>query len=581
MGRKREHDIAPAMQYAENILSGRIPACKWTKLAVERHVRDLERAENDPEYPYFFSEDAAWHVIDFFHKYLHHSIGEWAGRLFELSPWQQFILWSIFGWLKKEEETRRFKVVYIDMARKNGKSSMASGVGLYLFDADGEPGAQIYTAATKYKQAKIVHAEAERMVKSSPFLRRRIGIVRDNLHVIDTASKFEPLGRDSKTEDGLNVHGAIIDEYHAHPDSGLYDVLRTAMGSRRQPMMFVITTAGYEKQCPCYIQREYVTSILEGVFEDDSVFGIIYTLDEEEKDEKGNAIRPADDWTDERTWIKANPNLNVSLKLSDLREMCREAIQSPTKQNEFKTKRLNLWTEAVIAWITQKSWNACAFPVNAEGLRGRTCYGGLDLSTVNDLTAWVLCFPPQGDDRLYQFLYRFFLPQDGLRERCLHDRVPYDLWINKGFVMATPGNVIDYSFIEAQVLEDAARYDLKEIAYDPYNASQVVLNLQDQGLKMIEFRQGFLSMSPASKDFERRVLAAEIAHGGNPVMNWMVNCATIATDPAGNIKPVKPDRMTSSKRIDGVVASIMALWRAVINEDETESTYDSNEVFVA
>jgi len=575
----RKPETPPAMQYAYDVLSGKIPTCKWTKLAVQRHLRDLEKAESDPDFPYFYSEDAASHVIEFFHRYLHHSLGEWAGQVFLLEPWEQFILSASFGWLRKEDGCRRFKVVYIECARKNGKSPLASGVGLYLFDADGEPGAQVYTAATKYKQAKIVHGEAERMVLSSPTLRKRIGIVRDNLHVLDTASRFEPLGRDSKTEDGLNVHGAIIDEYHAHPDSGLYDVLRTAMGARRQPMMFIITTAGYKKQCPCYIQREYVTNVLEGVFEDDSVFGIIYTLDEEEKDEQGNVIRPADDWMDESVWIKANPNLGVSVKLRDMQQMCHEAVESPTKQNEFKTKRLNIWTEAVTAWITQKSWNSCSFPVNEEDLRGRVCCGALDLSTVVDVTSWTLCFPPQGEEDRYQFLFRFFIPGANLRERVRRDRVPYDVWIRQGFITATEGDVIDYDFVEEQVKEDARKFDLKKLAFDPYNATQIINHLQDEGIVTVEFSQGMMTMSPATKDFEKRVLNQEIAHGGNPVMAWMVGCTTVKSDPAGNIKPVKPDRLKSSNRIDGVITSIMALDQATRHE-EKPMPYKDHSVFV-
>ncbi len=573
-------ELSVAMQYARDIEQGDILACKWVKLAIRRHLNDLERAETEPDYPYYFSDDAANHAIGFFHNYLHHSKGEWAGQPFRLSPWQQFILWCLFGWLRKEDGFRRFVVAYVDMGRKNGKSTLASGIGLYLFDADGEPGAHIYTGATKYKQARIVHEEAENMVRSSSALSSRVGIVRDNLHVFATGSKFEPLGKDSKTEDGLNVHGAIIDEYHAHPDDGLVSVLRTAMGSRRQPMMLIITTAGFERMSPCYEQREYVKKVLEGVLEDDSIFGIIYTLDEEEKDADGTVIKPADDWKDKRNWIKANPNLGVSVYLRDLELMCNEAIEAPSKQNAFKTKRLNIWTQTVSLWITPKSWSLNNRPVDETLLLGRPCYAGLDLSTVMDITALCLCFPPLEDELIYQLLWRFWIPEDNMLEKIKKDRVPYDLWREQGYLVATPGNVIDYDFIEAQVKHDAEQFEMKELAYDPYNASQVIVHLTAEGITAFPFRQGFLSMSPAAKDFEKRVLAGELANGCNPIMDWMINCTTVVSDPAGNIKPVKPDRMKESRRIDGVIAAIMATYRASMREKKKQSKYEKEGLVV-
>ena len=430
--------------------------------------------------------------------------------------------------------------------------------GLYLAFFDDEPGAQCFTAATKKDQAIIIHRASTRMVKASPALRKRIAIFKNNLNIDETASKYEPLGEDSKTEDGRNVHAGLIDEYHAHPSDDMYNVLRSAMGARRQPILYVITTAGFDKHSACYTEREYAVNVLEGVFDDDSFFAIIFTPDDPDK------------WTDETQWMMANPNLNVCVSIDDLRDQCRKAERVPSKQNEFKTKRLNIWTESQTAWITADMWRGCNHPVDADGLRGQTCYGAFDLSSTIDITGWVKCFPPTVAGERYRFLFNFYVPQDNLELRYPNREVlnMIKTWIRQGFITATPGNVVDYDFIEAQIIEDASMFDIVQIPYDPYNAAQLVTNLQKQDLELVEFRQGFRTMSPAAKDFEAKILQGLIAHGGNPVMNWMISCAEIASDPSGSIKPVKPDRGKSNKRIDGVIASIMALSAAVRNSTE-------------
>src|SRR5512139_2470424 len=290
-----------AEQYIDDVVAGRVSACHWVQQAAQRHIDDLEHGA---ERGLHFDQDAAEHVLKFF-TILRHSKGEWAGRLIELEPWQQFLLWTLFGW-KRADGTRRFRTAYIEVARKNGKSTMGAGIGLYLLAADGEPGAEIYSAATKRDQARITHLEAVRMVRSSPMLKRRIRTFRDNLNIEGTASKFEPLGADADTTDGLNIHGAIVDEIHAHKTREMWDRLDTATGARRQPLMFGITTAGYDRQSLCWTLNEYSKKVLDRVIDDDTFFGLIYTLDE------------GDDWQDEKTWIKANPNLNVSKKIDDL-----------------------------------------------------------------------------------------------------------------------------------------------------------------------------------------------------------------------------------------------------------------------
>lgn len=545
--------------YVDDVLQGRIPACYWLKRACERHVEDLEHGE---ERGLWFDRDAAQLVIDFF-GLLKHSKGEWAGQTIRLEPWQQFVVWSVFGWQRRDEDgqpVRRFRTVYLEVARKNGKSTLGAGLGCYLMVADGEPGAEVYSAATKRDQARITHSEATRMVKASPALRKRVTVFRDNLHIQNTASKYEPLSSDYNSLDGLNVHGVIVDELHAHKTRDLWDVLDTATGSRRQPLMFAITTAGYNRHTICWEQHEYSQKILDGVVADDSFFGLIFTLDED------------DDWEDEGAWLKANPNLGVSKKVHDMRLKARKAQEMPSALNVFLRKELNVWTQAETRWVPVDHWAACGQAVDATGLRGRTCYGGLDLSSNTDVTALVLVFPPETDEDLYQVLCRFWIPEENILDRVKLDRVPFDAWVRQGYVVATPGNVIDYDWILAQVDEDMQAYDLEELAFDRWGATKLQTSLMELGGAefLVQFGQGYASMSPPMKDLEKIILGHRLAHGNNPVLNWMAHNVVASQDPAGNIKP---DKSKSTERIDGIVALVMALDRS-IRHGQSGSVYE-------
>lgn len=563
---KTRHKLPEPEQYAHDILSGKIPACKWVKLACQRHFDDLK---NGGERGLWFDPAAGQKVIDFF-RFTKHSKGEWAGQVFVLSPWQQFCTWVIFGW-KKKDGTRRFRTAYIEVARKNGKSTWFAGIGNYLLVADGEAGAEVYNAATKRDQARIIHSEATRMIKSSPGLRKRVTIYRDNLCVESTNSKYEPLGADSDTMDGLNPHGCIIDELHAHKTRGVWDILDTATGSRRQPLQAAITTAGFDTHSVCYEQHEYVEKILERIVEDDTYFGIIYTIDGEEKD-GDTIIREEDDWTAEETWSKANPNYGISVKPDDLKRKCKQAREMPAKQNAFKRLHLDIWTEAETLWLNMDKWKICNSPVDTEGLRGRRCYGGLDLSKSQDVSAWVMVFPPETEDDFYRVVCRFFIPQDNMEKRVKKNRVPYDVWVRQGFITATPGNVIDYDFILEQIDQDARAYDIEEIAFDRWGAANIIQKLQEKEIEVIEFGQGFASMSAPALELERLVLGEKLAHGGNPVLTWMAKNVVARQDPAGNIKP---DKEKSREKIDGIVALIMATGRAMRNK-KTESGNDGS-----
>lgn len=555
-----------ADQYIDDVVSGRQVACKWVRLAVDRHLRDLETGHKRG---LSFDEAAAKKNIAFF-ALLKHSKGEWARKTIILEPWQQFHLWVLFGW-KRADGTRRFRTAYLEVARKNGKSTMAAGVGLYLLVADGEPGADIYTGATKRDQARIIHAEAVRMVKQSPALQKKLTLYKDNIHDISTFSKFEPLGKDSQTSDGLNVQGGIIDELHAHPDGDLWDVLETGTGSRRQPLMYAITTAGNNPISVCFQFHDYTEKVLSGVIEDDAFFGTIYSLDVDPK--KGKT----EDWENEEAWIKANPNLGVSKKLADMQDQARRAKEMPARLNSFLQKHLDLWVSGAVKWINLDHWNACDHPL--PDLAGRLCYAGLDLSSTIDITALVLVFPPheeededEDEDEPYWVIPLFWVPEDRIWERSKRDRVPYEAWLRQGHIQDTPGNVVDYDFIVAAIEEQSQVYDIQEIAFDRWGAFQISQKLTEKGFTMVPFGQGYASMSGPTKEFEKLILSRELGHGGNPVLRWMADNVVAREDPAGNIKP---DKSKSREKIDGIVATIMGLDRAIRNlNTQQDSVYE-------
>ena len=567
-GRKKAKKLSIPEKYIKDVLSGKIIVCAYVLKAVERHVNDLKRSKKK-DFEYVFSHDEGMRIIDFF-GFLRHSKGEWAGSVFKLAGWQQFVLYVVFGWRKKIDGSRRFRTVYLEVPRKNGKTTLAAGIGLYLLDGDDEPGAEIYAAATKYDQAKICHTEAVRMVKSSPLLRDHIKIFRGNLSIELTASKFEPVGRDHDSLDGLNIHGAIIDELHVHKNRDMWDVIDTATGSRRQPLIFCITTAGFDRQSICWENHEYVLKILDGIIEDETFFGIIYTIDD------------GDNWKDEKTWQKANPNYAVSVYPHDLKRKAAKAAEMPSALNAFLRKHLDIWTQSETTWLSHELWDSCSFSVDPEGLKGRTCYGGLDLSTNKDITAFVLVFPPEIKGDRFNVLCRFFIPQDNIEQRVRRDRVNYDVWVRQGFIFPTPGNRVDLDFVVNQIDHDSINYDLMQIAYDRWGASQIVRQLQELGYDqepldddnpircLVRFGQGFASMSPPAKELERLVLGKEIAHGGNPVLSWMMSNVIMSEDPAGNIKP---NKAKSVERIDGIVALLMGLDRAVRHQHE-KSVYE-------
>lgn len=551
-------------EYIEGVLNGTIVTGRLTRLAVERHVNDLLKVSN-PEYKYYFNEEFARYFIDFF-EFCKHSKGEWVGDPVILEPWQQFIVAMVFGWLRKGNDLRRFRTVYEEVARKNGKSTKLAGIGLSLLIADEEAGAEIYTAATDKDQAKIIWNEAASMAKKSEDLLEEVEVFAKAIVNGELEGKFSYLSSETKNKDGLNVHGGLIDEYHAHPNDEIYNLVKSGTASRTQAIVWIITTAGFNMSSSCKRERDYAQKILQGTVDNDEYFAIIYTLDEH------------DDWKDPANWVKANPNWGVSVKPDQFESQFTEAVGRPAKINEFKTKRLNIWTTAYTRWILHEKWIANNGAVNESALVGRRCFAAMDLSTTTDLSGYCLVFPPENGEEKFQCLWRFYLPLDGLSDRVLREDVPYKVWVAAGWVVCTDGEVIDYDYIEMDILKDAERFDIAEFAYDRYNATALVNHLMEHGLNMIDFPQGIVAVSPAVKNLEIMVLNQQLATGGNPVMDYMIGCAEVYSDANNNQKIIKPDRRSSSKRIDGVIMLMMAVYRAVLDLTESGSVYEERGV---
>ena len=529
--------------YIQRVQSGEEVVGKLVRLAVERHVRDLAEGEKRGLY---FDEEAGSRVIRFF-GLLSHSKGEWAGKRFELAPWQMFLLWCVFGWKRIEDDTRLFRTVYCEVCRKAGKTTLAAGIGLYMLVADGEPGAEIYTAATKRDQARLAHGEAVRMVRASSSLRKVIKVAKDTLCVEETNSKYTALGGDADSTDGLSPTCCIIDELHAHCNRDMYDVLNTATGARRQPLLFCITTAGHDRLSVCWEQHAYSQRVLEGLIVEDSHFAFVACIDE------------GDDWQDERCWAKANPNLGISLKLDDLRRKAGKAKEMPTALNAFLRLHLGVWTEAESRWISLEKWQACARPVCEDDFAGRECWGGLDLASTQDLCALALVFPEE-DEGISVLVY-FWAPEMNAAKRERNDKAPYLTWARQ----------TDTSYIIDRIAELKTRFQIREIAFDRFGAASVVTALQELGLEVVQFSQGFLSMSPASKEMERLVVSGRLRHPDNPVLNWCAANVVVKLDAAGNIKPSK---RKSSEKIDGIVALAMAVGRWMAKPQEAEISFE-------
>ncbi|MFQ5625858.1 MAG: terminase large subunit [Methyloligellaceae bacterium] len=496
----------------------------------------------------YFSEQHGLHVVEFCRRFLRHAKGRWAGKPFELMDWQRDkVVMPLFGW-RREDGRRRFKSADIWVPKKNGKSSLAAGIGLYGLVADGEEGAEIYAAACDRDQAGIVYGTAADMVAASPSLKSRLVTRRSAKTIrLGTSAWFRALSAEYTTHEGINAHYVIVDEIHAFDERGrsLFRTLYHSGAARLQPLRIVISTAGDDQDSIGYEQYEIAKSLIDGTSKDITSFAYIA--------EAG----PEDNWSHRRTWKKANPSIGEIIRVEEMTEEYEKAKRSPRLKADFERYRLNRWVNTANPWLSAEAWDACGGNLDINDFEGRDCWGGLDLAAKMDLTAFVLCFPDEDDSECVSFFCWFFLPEDRIREG---DTIGYSQWVKDGHITATPGNVTDYGFVEETIKECAARFRLREVAYDPWNATDIAVRLQDEGLQMVQFRQGYHSMNEPSKEFERRVLSGKVRHGDNPVLKWMSRNVTVKEDPAGNIKPVKPERRTN--KIDGIVAAIMALGRA-------------------
>jgi len=580
-----------ALQYAQAVVAGEIKACKYVKQACARQLRDLEQRNDQGVLRgrYSFDEAKAGRACRFI-ELMPHIKGPKAkaGETIKLEGWQCFVITTVFGWRNIETDGRRFRRAYTEVPRGNAKSTLSSAVGLYAVAADEEEGPEVYSAATTRDQARIVWGDAKAMMEKRPAFAAKIGLVVNQLDIRNPRrnGKFVPLSRESSTMDGLNIHVALIDELHAHKDRGVYDVIETASAKRISSLIWVITTAGSDTSGICYEVRSYVIKVLGGIIEDDSQFGIIYTLDED------------DDWTDPANWEKANPNWNVSVMPDVFRQLALKAQQVMSAQNNFKTKHLNLWVNADVAWMDMRAWDRCANPDLKldDFARGDPCTMALDLATKTDIASktrlfkrWLpkylrgicelhdrpgeiacpRCYPTHDERGLQREVdpHYFCFVTNYLPELAVNDgrNSQYQGWALEGWLTETPGDILDFGVIKQEVLSDVAAFNVREVAYDPWQAAQLAQELQDQhGVTMVEMRATVATFSAPMKELEAVVLDNRFHHDGSPVMRWMISNVVCHRDAKDNIYPRKE---RPENKIDGAVSTIMALGRSMLDDD--------------
>ena len=544
-----------ATEYAQQLVDGDILACKWVKLAAQRQLDDLARFKGKSS-PFEFNplitakSGQQFRPVDQicgFIERLPHVKGPLAGERIWLEPWQVFILATVFGWVKPDGK-RRFRRSYIEVPRGNAKSTLSSALALYMLVADQEGGAEVYSLATTRDQARIVFGDAQTMVRRTPGFSERFkaAVNAHSISILSTGSKFEPLSAEGSTLDGLNIHFGCIDELHAHKRRDVYDVVETGTGKRDNSLLWVITTAGSNRAGICYEVRNFVSKVLGGQAQDESQFGIIYGLDD------------GDDWTHADSLRKANPNWGISVREEVLVPLQAKAMQLPSAVNNFKTKHLNEWVNADTAWLDMRAWDACGDPsLNIENFVGQPCWIGLDLASKTDIAALVMLFPhPELTDGFCVF-GRYYLPEDAVNAAY---NSQYPGWMRAGRLTVTPGNVIDYSWIEADLLEAISRFEIQAVGFDPFQATQLSTRMLAEGIPMIEVRPTVLNFSEPMKNLEALVLQKKLIHDGDPVMTWMASNVVAHLDIKDNIYPRKE---RPENKIDGIVALITALTRAI------------------
>ena len=525
-------------RYANDVISGKQVACREIIAACKRYKSDLEKGV------WIFDVDRAEMACNFIEN-LKLTEGSWAGNDFVLEDWQAFIVANVFGWVDKHGK-RRFRKVYEEVARKNAKSTKVAAILNYMFFMSGEQRAQVYSLATKLDQAMFIFEAAAAQVQYSEILSECSNVYNsvNNRRIVNhsTSSYFRPLEWNPKKQDGMNPFAVGIDEYHAHDNDDAVSVIETGMGSREEPLSYKVTTAGFNKLGPCYKYRDYCKQILNGTVTDDRTFVMIYTLDEE------------DDWTNPDNWIKANPNLGVSVYRDFLESQLTEALQQVDKEVEFKTKNLNVWCDSAITWIPDHIWAKGQNEYSERDLEGLACFGGLDLARKNDFCALVLKF--MDGQGVFRNIYRYYISQDAVDNRKDGVGASIRQWVRNGYVKTCSGDVTDFKMIFKDIIDLSRKYEIKGILYDPAGATELVLDLIDEGINMMPYSQSSMSMSAPTSELHRVVLEGCNQHNNNPVQRWMMGNVLLLTDSSGNIKI---DKKKSIEKVDGPVAEVMAM----------------------
>ena len=497
-----------------------------------------------------------------------HTKGKWAGTRFWLLPWQEQLIRDIFG-IVKPDGNRQFRTAFVEICKKVGKSELAAAIALYLLYADNEPSTEVYGAAADRQQASIVFDVARQMVEMSPALMKRSKLMSATKRIVNygNAGFYQVLSAEVGSKHGFSISGLVFDEIHTQPNRQLYDVLtKYSSDARQNPLHFIITTAGNDRNSIAFELHTKAIDILEGRRVDPTFYPVVYGLKDDE------------DWEDEANWYKVNPSLGYTVDIERLRDAYREAKQNPADEITFKWLRMNMWVSSTTSWIPDAIFMKGNEPIDMRVLEGRACYAGLDLSSTGDITALVLIFPPSNLDEKYILVPYFWVPEETIPQRVKANSVPYDIWEKQGHLLATEGNVIHYDFIEKFICDLAEKYHILEIAVDRWNATHMIQNLEDAGFTMVPFGQGFASMSTPTKEFYRLLMEGQIVHAGHPVLRWMAGNVVIETDASENIKVTKAK---SKEKIDGIVASIMALDRCLRNQGEPQgSVYDERGLLV-
>ena len=524
----------------------------------------MNNLQNIDESKWYFDEKSAKRAVDFIEMFCQHVKGDLAGQKFILEEWQKVdIIRPLFGWKSKKTNLRKFRQCFVFIPRKNGKTNLMVGIALYMLFSDGEKGAEIVSAAADKEQARLSFSIAKQMVLQNPELLKRAGTYRDSITYDKVGSYYKVISADADTKHGLNLSCCLLDEIHSHKNRDLYDVLLTSMGARKEPLMLGITTAGagHQKDHICKELYDYSKKLIEGSIQDDSFLGVVYEADKD------------DDIFDVEVQKKANPGFGTIITEEYMQQQSVKAKNEPSYENTFRRLHLNQWVANETKFISDDKWMEGDVPVDARRLEGKPCYAGLDLASTRDITCLSLMFPDNNDG--YDIIPFFFIPEENAYKRSERDKVDYLKWHREGHVIFTPGDVCDYNYIKQKIRDLSEIYDIQMIAYDRWNASQIVIDLTEEGCPMIPVGQGYRTMSPATKEFETLVLGGNIRHAGNPVLRWMMSNIVLTQDPAGN---VKPNKAKSNDKIDGIVSCLMALSEAMKNKN-SGTGYDDKEIF--